>query len=136
MSEINWDDNAKAAVREFYRWANARFKSGSSVDADAFLREFTEQPQQTKTVADEQEGEKWTHVDDEGDKCCVVHTKDGLAWVSYERSICDCVVPMSDLKPIKPKLTKAQAWDLIQDYEGLDVLVRYILRLHEQYEII
>lgn len=51
MREINWDDNARGAVREFYQWANARFKSGCSVDADVFLKEFTES-QQPKTVAD------------------------------------------------------------------------------------
>ena len=47
---IDWNDNAKAAVKEFYRWANAMFKSGCSIDTDTFFKEFTEE--QTKTVAD------------------------------------------------------------------------------------
>lgn len=59
-----------------------------------------------------EEDGKWTHTE-QGDKCYIVHTKNGLAWVSYERSICDCVVPMSDLKPIKPKITKAEFADFV-----------------------
>ncbi len=47
---IDWNDNAKAAVKEFYRWANAMFKSGVSIDTDTFFKEFAET--QTKTVAD------------------------------------------------------------------------------------
>lgn len=56
MSDIDWDSNAVKAVKEFYRWANAKHRAGCSADTDKF---FSEIDLQRKTVSDVYE--KWPH---------------------------------------------------------------------------
>ena len=82
----------------------------------------------------EQEGEKWTHTH-LGEKCYVVHIDGCAAWVVVQNAG-GKIVTTHGLKPIKPTITKAEAWDLCQDYEGSQGMVKYMLDLHEEYNII
>ena len=85
--------------------------SGSWCDYVSDWKTIATSPQ-TKTVADEQEGEKWTHF--YNDEYCkiVIETPD-----KFGEIVIDCeyngyiTCEPSELKPIKPKLTKAEAWD-------------------------
>lgn len=52
--------------------------------------------------------EKWTHIDNYGDECFIVHEKGSSAWVSYKRYVKDSIVPVNSLEPIKPKITTKQ----------------------------
>ncbi len=133
MSDIAWDDNARAAVMEFYRWANARFKSGCSVDADIFLKEFAECPQ-TKTVADEQEGEKWTHEHlwiDEWKECALLNGGE------KDCNGCHAVISKdwgyaltANIRTIKPKLTETEAIGILLVNKHLS-----LSQLMEDYDI-
>lgn len=90
-----------------------------------------------KEQESKQEGEKWTHTWGEG-KCRIIatdETKDE-AWVKFELTGNNGIVVLSGLKPIKPTISKAEAWDLCQDYDGSQGMVKYMLELHEQYDII
>lgn len=66
-----------------------------------------------------QEGEKWTHTYN-GDVCRIVHQVDGDAWIKFKALLGALVVRADKLKPIKTKLTKAQAWDKICEGLGED----------------
>lgn len=69
----------------------------------------------------EQEGEKWTHEfckkkcrivcsdPDEYGRICILRENAGYV-----------VVSPSDLKSIRPKLTKAQAWDMLAEYSDIN----------------
>ena len=116
MSEVNWDDNARASDKEIYRWANLKHRAGCSADTDKFFSELDiTSPTQTKTVEDavEKESEKWTHIDAFGDPCRIlIEEKDNLGYVVILRQSGHYATPAaSSLKPIKPKITKSQAWD-------------------------
>ena len=130
---IDWNDNAKAAAREFAEYI------GQTKHCERYLERIVPTQQKTaadnvihkdgygthfvgkkKTVADavEQEGEKWTHTySDYGviKDCILVHDKPdeyGQVLVLNRRGeyvLTDNV----KLKPIKPTLTKSQAWDKI-----------------------
>lgn len=60
-----------------------------------------------------QEGEKWTHIDAFGDPCRIlIEEKDNLGYVVILRQSGHYATPAaSSLKPIKPTISKAQAWD-------------------------
>lgn len=97
-----------------------------------------------KEQESKQEGEKWTHVvdDDEGQLTkCRKHLKlcNGSDWV-YVCEKGEYFVPSKmgycGVKPIKPTISKAEAWDLCQDYEGSQGMVKYMLDLHDQYDIV
>lgn len=60
-----------------------------------------------KEQDDKQEGEKWTHFYGRV-KCRIKHVIDEKAWVECE-SIREDVVKVSELRPIKPKLSQEQA---------------------------
>lgn len=51
MSNVFWDVNAVAAVKDFYQWANKKFRAGASVNPDVFFAEM-------KKSAEEAQ---WTH---------------------------------------------------------------------------
>ena len=128
---IDWKNHPKAAYADVTFFDEHHCDIGSQLDIS--------RPTQTKTVADavEQESEKWTHtihglkvrflVDgpDEAGEVPVVGD-DGY----YHLFDAD------QLKPIKPKLTKAQAWDLCQDYDGPKSMKAYMYDLHDEYDII
>lgn len=104
---------------------------GVDIDKDALKAQY-------KSAVKGQEDEKWTHKTNAGE-LCKIHVKEpdvnGVIIVINERG--EYLRHNSDsLKPIKPTITKADAWDLCQDYEGSQGMVKYMLDLHEQYEII
>jgi len=83
----------------------------------------------------EQEGEKWTH-DFYGDKCKVLIDEpdsdgDIVILLGNGRYI---PVGAEEIKPIKPTLTKAQAWDML-DSEDVELSVS-VSAIKEQYEVI
>ncbi|PTU02396.1 hypothetical protein DBR45_12520 [Pseudomonas sp. HMWF031] len=199
MIDVNWDDNAKAAVKEFYRWANEMFKSGCSIDTNTFFKEFTET--QPKTVADaveyyngelpegeailgiaysnnkivpyyagspiadgtnspdsyiictreqfesyvkEQEGEKWTHVVNFGfseqAQCKIISEHGDFLWVKVDGAGCPATYKKSELKPIKPTMTKEQHEFLCKfsaDSNNLEVIaeVESYLAKHDIVEV-
>lgn len=182
MIDVNWDDNAKAAVNTYNDWALE-----NDLGIHAFFEHLTNNGHtQPKTVADavevfgakwpssrynfawwdsdteqmllgcnetsdtvctraefeeyvkEQEGEEWTHVVDD-DECqltkCRKHLKlcNGSDWV-YVCEKGEYFVPSKmgycGVKPIKQKLTKAEAWDMIESVNGSPDYIK------EQYDII
>lgn len=123
------------------RWAN---KDGqwvfNKVDGWKFLtgnplklscwKVIATRPTQTKTVADavEQEGEKWTHVYC-SEKCKVVGEPDSFGRVVIlTESDAYFLDKPENLKPIKPTLTKAEAWDRMADSDTS------IITFHDKYE--
>jgi transcription antitermination factor NusG len=91
---------------------------------------------QFETYGREQEGEKWTHTTSLGKCRVLIDTPDKQGYVVVELdNNAYAIVPPRCIKPIKPTLTKAQAWDMVQDYEGVDGIVKYILELHSKYDI-
>jgi hypothetical protein len=55
----------------------------------------------------EQESEKWTHIDGDGDRCKVLHTHNEISWVTYYGEHEDNIVPIEELKPIKPTISRS-----------------------------
>lgn len=50
--------------------------------------------------------DEWTHIDEQGSICRIVHTIKDKAWVTYKRKdYFDDVVDLSDLKPYEPEWT-------------------------------
>lgn len=182
MIDVNWNDNAKEAVREFADYI------GQTKHCERYLERIV--PKQPKTVADavewangnwgnsisrhiaynpnsdrftysetgevnkrwyivctraefeayvkEQESEKWTHI--YGSERCKVLIDEpdtyGSVVILLESGRYSAFCGKHELKPIKKKLTKSQAWDLCQDYEGSQGMVKYMLDLHDEYDII
>ena len=127
---INWKIHPRAVA------ANVTYLNDEDKTV-AFDR--VDRPTQTKTVADavEQDDEKWTHTFNEL-KCRTIIDKpdrEGYIVVVNELGEYYCVLD-DEIKPIKPKLTKAQAWDLCQDYDGPKSMKAYMYDLHEEYDII
>ena len=136
MSEINWDDNATKAVGLFYDFIDeqgAIYASPDKMQKDFF--EWLGLSQQ-KTVADEPhfkatrenlekiakdaQEEKWTHVTSIGKCRVLIDTPDEHGYVVIEMENDGySLIPSQSLKPIKPRITKAQAWDKYAT-EGLD----------------
>ena len=187
MSEINWNDNAKAAVREFAEYV------GQTKHCERYLERIV--PKQPKTVADaveyygktfmtgqltrircgkdgkmffascetdsdnwqdsylvctheqfeayvkEQGGEKWTHTySDYGVRkdCILVCDKPDihgqvLVLNRYDEYV---LTGTAEPKPIKPKLTKAEAWDRLANTDILSNLGDEFVRLSREYDII
>lgn len=184
MIDVNWDDNAKAAVREFagyigqsnmceryleafetkktvadaVEWAKGKWIP-SNCDAIAYNPEsgklhyykYSEGindkwfhccfREEFEAYVKEQEGEKWTHTYSEygvRKDCVLVCDKSDingqvLVLNRYGEYV---LTGTAELKPIKPTISKAEAWDLCQDYEGSQGMVKYMLDLHDNYEII
>ncbi len=87
----------------------------------------------------EQEGEKWTHVytDDTGTdiRCVLLAEHDEWAWVKDAGTV--DTIHKSWLKPIKPTLTKSQAWDMLKDLPANEWGVHsHVMELEDKYEII
>ncbi|QDP61503.1 MAG: hypothetical protein Unbinned8596contig1000_16 [Prokaryotic dsDNA virus sp.] len=61
---------------------------------------------QYEAYLSEQSGDEWTHIDEQGFICRIVHTIDNKAWVRYKcDDYFDDVVDLSDLKPYEPEWT-------------------------------
>lgn len=150
---IEWNDNAKAAVRAFADYIGQTKKCHRYLESFASKKtvaDAVEQPNFKATrenlekiakdaqgdFVEVEEGEKWTHTH-LGDKCRVIHEYKSAAWVVIHGKG-DRVISIHSLKPIKPKLTKAQAWDIIQEmhaFEGRSYENCY-LHLFKSYDIV
>lgn len=77
-------------------------------------------PPLTQSLLDEAEIEpKWTHIGMRNQKCVILAQIASKAWIKYDDGR-ECVKPIADLKPIKPTITKAEAWDMICQGLGED----------------
>lgn len=63
-----------------------------------------------------QGGGKWTHITKDEIKCEVLFTEGHESWIKTTWN--SEIVPTGSLKPIKPTITKAQAWDLLNNKNG------------------
>ncbi|QDP61724.1 MAG: hypothetical protein Unbinned4466contig1000_36 [Prokaryotic dsDNA virus sp.] len=170
---IDWNDNAKAAVREFAayigqsdkceryleafetkktvadaveyygktfvagQWTHIRcgkdgkmfFASGETYSdnwQDSYLVCTREQ---FEAYVKDQEGEKWTHVDSDGNECRILHTIGEQSWVAYKNnSYEDELWPNAELRPIKPTLSESEAWRYCVEE---DVLPGYVMSLYD-----
>lgn len=184
---IDWNDNAKAAVKAYDDWAG----NESSMYV-SYMDEFMQGIKQTKTVADavewakgvwpnsfskkacaiginletgnfvvwdknsfnksssyivcdykqfegyvkEQESEKWTHIDGDGDKCKVLHTHNEIAWVTYYGEYEDNIVPIEELKPIKPTISAKEAIDMMSKSAFVNWTVsEFMQHLRDDFEL-
>lgn len=183
MIDVNWDDNAKAAVKEFAEYV------GQTKHCERYLERIV--PKQTKTVADavewakgewpngvcstiwvdgsgafrlgsevtnqtvctreqfdaylkEQEGEKWTHVVNFGfseqAQCKIISEHGDFLWVKVDGAGCPATYKKSELKPIKPTMTKEQHEFLCKfsaDSNNLEVIaeVESYLAKHDIVEV-
>lgn len=88
----------------------------------------------------EQEGEKWTHVL-WGDKAYIKISEpdcDGYLLVITEGNGYN-LAKMEDLKPIKPTISKAEAWDILNKIDGreeFEPVMKKVMELHKRYNII
>lgn len=104
------------------------WSSGTSVRLEEF--EGTHDIRNLKVITQPVPKEKWTHTDDYGDECFIVHENGSSAWVSYKRYDKDSIVPVNSLEPIKPRITKAQAWDKVMHMH------HHHYPLHKAHEIV
>lgn len=86
----------------------------------------------------EQEGEKWTH-ELWGDKAYIKIYEpdcDGYLMAVTEGNGYN-LVKIEDLKPIKPTLTKAEAWDKLKDLPAHEWSIHsHVMELENKYDII
>lgn len=185
MIDVNWNDNAKEAVREFadyigqsdkgerylehiapnktvadaVEYYNGELPEGEDILGIAYsnnkivpyyagspIADGTNSPEsyiictraEFEAYVKEQESEKWTHI--YGSERCKVLIDEpdtyGSVVILLESGRYSAFCGKHELKPIKKKLTKSQAWDLCQDYEGSQGMVKYMLDLHDEYDII
>ena len=126
---INWKIHPRAVA------ANVTYLNDEDKTV-AFER--VDRPTQ-KTVEDEveQDDEEWTHTIDGLMVRFLVDGPDDAGEVpvvavdGYYH-----LVDADQLKPIKQKLTKSQAWDLCQYYDGPKSMKAYMYDLHDEYDII
>ena len=133
-------------VADAYEWANGewqgdsetiwwsknfnQFEWGDNITSDTICTR-----EQFEAYAKEQEGkqdgEKWTHtyINKYGDniECRVIAGRGEFSWVESE--VMTEIVLTSSLKPIKPTLTKAEAWDKA-------VLAGNVSHITDNYDII
>lgn len=59
---------------------------------------------QYEAYLSEQRSDDWTHIDEDGSICRIVHTIDDKAWVTFKRKdYLDDVVKLVELKPYEPE---------------------------------
>ncbi|QGZ13134.1 hypothetical protein [Alteromonas phage XX1924] len=93
--------------------------------------------EQFEAYVKEQDDEKWTHTIDGLRVRFLVDGPDDAGEVPVVGD--DGYYHLFDadqLKPIKPKLSKSEAWDLCQDYDGHKNMKAYMYDLHDEYDII
>ena len=134
MSEVNWDDNAIAAVKAFHWWLGSDDNCGLEIDET--LGKFMEKVVARKATKTVEDAVEWAHTySDYGVRkdCILVHDKPDihgqvLVVNRYDEYVLTGTV---ELKPIKPKLTKAQAWDKICESEHEFDIVNRIKQLYD-----
>lgn len=160
MNTVNWDLAPEGAKELVQFESHVTWRKGIKIwcmvqqgwrDYVSDFKTIATRPTQ-KTVADavEQEGEKWTHgippdgiyckVNHGGEfvNCYLVGRDDMGAFVYRIDDQYHSTISESNLRPIKPKLTKAQAWDIIQEmhaFEGRSYENCY-LHLFKSYDIV
>lgn len=134
MSEINWDLAPEDAetLEQNVNIITWRKKGYFWLAMDGWKEDFfstewtvvaTRPTEKKKTVADKQEGEKWTHYTEKGYKCKISLSEPdsyGSIVILSEHNVYIRCYP-EDINPIKPKLTKAEAWDKVEHmylYDG------------------
>lgn len=186
MIDVNWDDNAKAAVNTYNDWAlenylgihaffehltnNGHTQPKTVADAVAFCKKWNAKEfdylfwhenigflyrnnreatleykfvctrQQFEAYAKEQEAkqecEKWTHTYNQGEmKCKIIQTKtdfNGCVVVLNDFEEYQLIEP-EELKPIKPTISKAEAWNILMARQTNSSEVNTI---KQQYDII
>lgn len=183
MIDVEWNDNAKAAVEAYNNWLEDNQETNAVEEFFTDLARITTQP---KTVADaaeyykgswptqkcstiwvdgsgafrwgnevtnqtvctraefeayvkEQEGEKWTHTY-KGEKCRIVTDEpdsEGMVCCVYELDMCYAVTDPKELKPIKPTISKAEAWDKLNEEKcSVHEFGSKLIDLQKEYEII
>lgn len=87
----------------------------------------------------EQEGEKWTHEYDSANiKCRILATDENECWVltEYGNKVTEHI---DSLKPIKPTLTKAEAWSKLcqinGEYQNMDVATA-VMTICDKHDIV
>jgi hypothetical protein len=116
MSDINWNLAPEGAVeiRQLQGgalcWFNVykKYYNGLYWCKSEYPSDVIAIRPQTKTVADEQEGEKWTHTY-AGDKCFLLEPNkdpDGYYAIKTDCGLFE-LAKGHELKPIKPKLTES-----------------------------
>ena len=98
----------------------------------------SEYPPLTQSLIDEaNQDEEWTHVMDSGEKCIVLADKPDIHGViviyTDDNNYYTC--EPSNIKPIKPQITKAKAWDRLNSGEFYNAQYGIDTLKHE-YEII
>ena len=147
MMDINWDLSPEGAVAikqdswgNLY-WVNKQDKYWGKSEWSRLLHHSSWQTIATrpteKTAADDkQEGEKWTHTY-KGVVCRIEYERNGCAWIVNESGE-DFLIDTRALKPIKPKLTKAQAWDMLTKIDGraeFKTVMNTVMAMLEKYDI-
>lgn len=147
MIDVNWN-LAPEGAEELVQFENhVTWRKGIKIwcmvqedwcDYVSDFKAIATRPKQTKNVADavEQEGEKWTHKTAESEYCRILIDKPdqfgNVVILKEEWGYSD--YPLSSLKPIKPTISKAEAWDKVAS-EDLELSVS-VSAIKEQYDII
>lgn len=119
-----WDFNERNEIV----WTVCSKDGGMRAFFDSFSREEYEKARAEKL---KQEGKKWTHEFHEL-KCRFLIDKpdrEGYKVIVNELNEYYCVNEEEELTPIKPKLTKAEAWDMVDNGES-------VKEVRDKYEII
>ena len=86
-----------------------------------------------------QEGKKWTHVVNYGfgeqAQCRIISECGVFLWVQVDGVGCPATYKKSELKPIKPALTKAEAWDRCIEEFGVRNIKYVMQELMDEFEI-
>jgi hypothetical protein len=94
---------------------------------------------QFEAYVKEQEGEKWTHVYNEHEVCRVLtEDPDRFGIIVIDTASNGYIVcEPNEIKPIKPTLTKAQAWDMLkQTPDNIRSLDDALIEITDKYDII
>lgn len=152
MIDVEWGLAPEGAetlreVKEFgyLRWFNREDQAWYGKEWDFPVDGYNiiaTRPTQTKTVADavEQEGEKWTHTRElDNERCYLLSEKadkDGHLPVFVENVGYDVEFGFK-LKPIKTKISKAEAWDMLKDLPANEWSIHsHMMELENKYNII
>jgi len=113
----------------------SELSSAGSVETDDWQPVCTRE--QFEAYVKEREGEKWTHTNSHGEKFKFdfkLACGEGVYLREDGKRIVDGKLGYSKLKPIKPKLTKAQAWDKMKSLSRGGISYAYA-RIVDEHEI-